>query len=160
MVETVTVLAPMGEVIVGPLTKPFDPQVFYKNRAGLYVWDSVSWRILSDAQPTEKADAVPLRCYDLKKIALDPHIRSELPSNHVFDFSEFSWILALLIGHQLHGEAGPLLTNGYANIFYLRTGPGLFSVSAPWIDDRWELRGWDLEGSGKWAAGHRVFSRN
>lgn len=62
---------------------------------------------------------------------------------------------------QGHGQEGPLLTNGWTNIFYIRDVNGVLWA----VDCRWDGGGWDcdvrsVEGPGEWYAAYQVISRN
>lgn len=66
-----------------------------------------------------------------------------------------------LMGQQLNGENGVLLTNGYANIFYIRDVAGVLRV----VGVDWRGVGWDLDAGSvdypyRWDEGSRVLSRN
>lgn len=65
-----------------------------------------------------------------------------------------------LLERQANGEEGVLLTNGYANIFYVRDVNGVLRA----VDVLWRGGGWNAYalalGGGGWSGGDRVFSRN
>ncbi len=141
------------EVLVPPLLKRFVPNEFFTTRKGLYLWNDMQ-RVLRDAQIVEPTQgAVKFRSFNLAKNAYDREIKTELPGNHEVEL----WQIAELIEAQKSGEDGPLLTNGYANIFYVAG----YAVSVRWnaVDREWHVGGWAL-GVGRWGAGGRVFSRN
>lgn len=65
-----------------------------------------------------------------------------------------------LMQRQANGEDGVLLTNGYANIFYVRDVNGVLrAVGVTWGDDGWLARAHALDDDG-WDGGDQVFSRN
>lgn len=68
--------------------------------------------------------------------------------------------VAALIDLQLSGQAGKLLTNCYANLFYV-VGKGeiLFMVHVYWYADncKWNVETWRFGEHGGWGAGDRVF---
>ncbi len=141
------------EVLGAPLTKQFVPTEFFKNRQGLYLWNDMQ-RVLKNAKIIEPTQgAAKFRSFDLVKNARDREIKAELSENHEVEL----WQIAQLIDAQTDGEDGPLLTNGYANIFYVAG----YAVSVHWDADyrEWDAGGWGLDGGG-WGAGDRVFSRN
>ena len=66
-----------------------------------------------------------------------------------------------LMEAQKNGENGPLLTNGWANIFYLRDVKGVLrAVFVCWIDDGWFVFAIDVTYPHTWVAARQVFSRN
>ena len=65
------------------------------------------------------------------------------------------------MAEQGNGEDGILLTNGYANIFYIRDIKGVFwAVSCRWIGGGWDVSASSVEDPRGWVGGGRVFSRN
>lgn len=66
-----------------------------------------------------------------------------------------------LMEAQKNGENGSLLTNGYANIFYVRDAKGVLrSVYVYWNDDGWFVDALDVTSPLAWVDGRQVFSRN
>ena len=66
-----------------------------------------------------------------------------------------------LLKKQGNGEEGDLLTNRYANIFYIRGTFGVLrAVLVSWYNDGWYVNAYSVESSVDWLAGFRVFSRN
>jgi hypothetical protein len=66
-----------------------------------------------------------------------------------------------LMEKQANGEAGVLLANGYANIFYIRDSAGvLWTVNVSWIDDGWDVYTYSVSNPPGWNAGNQVFARN
>lgn len=66
-----------------------------------------------------------------------------------------------LMKQQANGEDGPLLTNRYANIFYIHDVNGVLRA----VYCNWNGYGWDVDACSvrppvEWRAGCRVFSRN
>ncbi len=60
-------------------------------------------------------------------------------------------------------DAGPLLTNGYANLFEMDDVNGVARlVNAGWYGGRggWDVYADDASDSGQWRDGHQVFSRD
>ena len=139
--------------VVGPLKKKFDPKDFFQTGTGLYIWDSFENRVLSAAGVEKPAGKAKLKSFDLTRNAYDREIKAELVAKHEVKL----WHIAKLIEAQPSGEDGPLLNNGYANLFYTASTV----VSVVWVsDDRyWDVRVWDLDGR-QWLGGSRVFFRN
>lgn len=147
----------------GPLgpsfERGFDPDEFFKTRKGLWVSEAFIDRILSVAEKVMEGKWSELKSWDLRKRATDTEVRAELPENHLVEL----WQIAKLIEGQPYGEKGPLLTNGYANLFYVKgKGGQVFVVFVLWDADYgwWRVHAWRLGGRGWWHAGYRVFSRN
>jgi hypothetical protein len=65
-----------------------------------------------------------------------------------------------LMERQANGQEGALLTNGYANIFYVRDVNGVLrAVDVDWDGDGW-FAGADALDAYRWIVVRRVFSRN
>lgn len=100
-----------------------------------------------------------LRYQELKKSSRDIPIINELGGN---DKSETTLSeMFSLMEIQPNGEGGPLFTNDYANIFYIRDSDGvLWSVDCNWNDDGWNVNADSVDNPNDWNDGNRVFSRN
>lgn len=88
----------------------------------------------------------------LEKPMLDKDILSQWKPEEC-TLSDFAWALK-------HSDT--LLTNGYANIFYIRDSKGtLWAVYCFWDSDRryWYVYAFSVEDPNEWRAGNRVFSR-
>ncbi len=65
------------------------------------------------------------------------------------------------IARQPNGENGVLLTNGYANVFFIRDMDGVLrAVHCDGCDDGWDLYANSVESPLAWCDGIQVFSRN
>lgn len=146
------VLKENGKMIPADTSSRHDPQGFFRNREGLYIWSSFESRVLSKADSTEK-ETVVIDSYDLIRNASDKTIENELPEKHIFTETEVCALIAGLISHQAAGEEGTLLTNGYSNIFYTPS----CVVGVHRVGGGWHVRAWGRGGRG-WRAGYRVFS--
>lgn len=108
----------------------------------------------------EKAiEPATLVVYRLEKPALDREIRAELGMDH--EETTLAHLYELL-SKQSEGERGPLLTNGYANIFYMRGNDGnLWAVYACWnvVVHGWHIYAFSVESPHKWVDGFQVVSR-
>jgi hypothetical protein len=61
---------------------------------------------------------------------------------------------------QADGKRKPLLTNGRANVFYVRDSNNLLrAVCILWHNDGWSVDAWAIEAPSKWDGGSLVFSR-
>lgn len=132
--------------------KEFDPQEFFKNGDGLYVYSDFKERILSKAEKVPSLEKA-LTSYALTKNANDAAIESDLPKDHFFSESEVCAIVADLIDKQPKGEEGVLLNNGYANLFYTPS----FVVGVRWDGAEWGVYTWHRDAYG-WDANDRVFA--
>lgn len=66
---------------------------------------------------------------------------------------------ALLLS-QPNGEAGPLMTSGGSNVFYVRDVNGILrAVDFSWCGDGWGVRAYSVDGPNGWCAGSQIFSR-
>ena len=66
-----------------------------------------------------------------------------------------------LLEKQPNGEAGPLLVNGYANLFEMEDIDGVSRlVYAGWHDDGWYVDSRSVTCSDQWFGEFQVFSRN
>lgn len=99
------------------------------------------------------------RYHKLRKGSLDEPIINELGGKESAEIALLE--MFSLLEAQPKGEFGTLLTNGYANIFYIRNSAGaLRTVLCYWDDDGWIVDANSVESPVKWDAGDRVFSRN
>jgi len=100
---------------------------------------------------------VELRYDMLKQNSLDKQILSELGDKAETTLASI-WEL---LKKQPNGESGALLTNGYANIFYVCDAKGvLWAVSAIWRSDSWDVSAYSVGSPFGWSVSSRVFSRN
>ncbi len=158
------ILIPQNTITLGPLIDTFVPHGFFCNEnpdVSLYIWDDFKSRILSAASAVTNQPALALSVHDLAKNMYDNDIRGELPAAHVFSTADL-WVIGALLKLQPRGEAGPLLNNGNANIFYVQVGDRVFTVSVLWYRGLavWYVRAWGLGELGRWDEGYRVLSRN
>ncbi len=98
-----------------------------------------------------------LRSHDLLKYSKDLGILREIEDGkEITNLAHLHRLLTL----QGNGGKGILLTNGYANIFYIVGVDGnLWAVGARWYDGGWRLDASSVGGSHGWDAGSQVFSR-
>ncbi|NTU67116.1 MAG: hypothetical protein HGB08_04310 [Candidatus Moranbacteria bacterium] len=70
-------------------------------------------------------------------------------------------VIFSLMSKQPNGEDGVLLSNGYANIFYVRDDVQvLWAVGVGWGGDGWRVNAYSVAGTNGWDGAYRVFSRN
>ena len=150
----------MATVDLSARAEPFAAADYFKNRAGLYIWDGFKSRVSSVAGTVTTTPATKSSSFDLKKSSADQRIRVELPEDHVFpDASVFCSYLAGMIDRQPNGKEGDLLNNGLANIFYVNVDDRVVAVYVGWnAGDQW----WGVDACGLdvdvFSAGSRVFS--
>lgn len=93
----------------------------------------------------------------LKKSSLDEPIIKELGQTAETDLAA---IFELMV-RQSDGQEGDLLTNGYANIFYIRDAKGVLrAVGAHWCYDGWYVGADPVSDPYEWFAGFSVLSLN
>jgi hypothetical protein len=148
--KKLSVLKALDDITVGPLNEAFDHRKFFKTRKGLWVSDDFTSRTKGIGVCTK---SLSLKRFNLVKDAYDREIKSELPQQHEVQL----WHIAKLIEAQEGGTDGPLLNDGYWNIFYVAG----FVVHVSWNGGRreWYVYAWRLDGS-RWHARRRVFSSN
>ncbi len=108
----------------------------------------------------ERADSeISLRYHTLARASVDGPIIAELGGEAKAETTLAE--IAALMTKQAHGEPGALLTNGYANIFYVRNAVGVVcAVDLYWCSDGWIVGARSVAGPNAWNAGCRVFSRD
>ena len=116
-----------------------------------------SW-FLDKVEEQAGGDSI-LRTHKLTTASVDAPIIAELGGEVK---AETTLVEAFaLMEKQGKGEAGVLLTNGYANIFYVRDDAGILrAVYVYWVDGGWGVHANSVTDSCEWYAGYRVFSRN
>ena len=152
--NSMLVLTPKGVTTI-TLNEKHDPDVFYRTRSGLYVWDDFRSRIVAKAGPSEVGTTFEVESFELKQDLTDAKIEGALPKEHPFDETQVCAVIAGLIAEQPNGEKGPLINNGYANLFYV----GSRVVNVHWDAGRrgWHVYMWRRDNYG-WATGVQVFS--
>lgn len=145
-------------------TAPFSSADFLDSRLGVkvYLWDNFKSWISIKISRVVPAFTDTLTLYTLSKSMYDAEIRAEIGEDQVFSVDEFVAAIKGLTAQQASGEAGALLVNGYANIFYVRLDENtLVAVVAYWdAGDRvWFLAARHLE-CGRWDAGSQAFGRS
>lgn len=104
----------------------------------------------------ENVSCAMLNVHTLVKASLDAPILTELGNRAETTLA----YLHELLSKQPNGEDGVLLTNGYANIFYIRgTDDNFWAASAYWCGDGWGVYAYSVGYPRGWDAGSAVFSR-
>ena len=124
------------------------------------IWNNfTNWFLAGDSKTEEPLGEQELRYGNLTKDydngliieELGGEVKAETILTELFD----------LLTKQANGEDGVLLTNGYANIFYIKDTSGVLrAVYVDWRDDGWNVNAYSVERPNDWNAGYRVFSRN
>ncbi|TRZ64267.1 MAG: hypothetical protein D4Q79_01870 [Spirochaetia bacterium] len=105
----------------------------------------------------ESAAETTLRYAELVESSIDKPILSELGDTAETTLSA----VYALMERQQNREDGALLTNGYANIFYVRDVNGeLRAVRVYWRGGGWGVRAGSVGRPTTWDDGYRVFSCN
>jgi len=158
---TNTLLEPLGTIIVLATEKFVAKENFIVNTGRKapvkisFVGSNFSEWFLGKVE--EPRPETQLRYAKLLKYSVDRPILAELGNTAETTLAE---IFQLML-NQSNGEDGTLLTNGYANIFYVRDVNGELRA----VDVRWDGGGWyvDADSVGfpfEWHDGYRVFSCN
>lgn len=114
-----------------------------------------------DGKIEENIPEAKLRIFKLKKASVDGPIIADLGGESVVETTLAEMFEAMKL--QGHGQKGALLTNGYANIFYIRDTEGnLWAVSCRWRsdDECWVVRAFSITNPTQWNAGSRVLVRD
>ncbi|MBI2052102.1 MAG: hypothetical protein HYT38_00280 [Candidatus Sungbacteria bacterium] len=125
-----------------------------------YIGDNFAeWFLKDDGKTEDPIGEQTLRYARLRQSSVDGPIISELGGEAKAE-TTLTEMFALM-ERQSKGEAGILLTDGYANIFYVRDIAGLFRAVYPyWYGDGWYVFAGSVEDPGWWYGGYRVFSSN
>lgn len=107
----------------------------------------------------ETMEDVSLFYFDLLRNSLDASIIQDLGGETKVETTLCAiWTLLKM---QRNGEPGILLTNGYANIFYIKDTQGVLrAVGVYWRGGGWYVYAGSVTLPCEWDAGRRVFSRN
>lgn len=118
-----------------------------------------AWFLSGDGKIEDPISEQTLRYHKLRRSSLDSPIIAELGGA---DKSETTLSeMFSLMEKQGKGEDGVLLTNGYANIFYIKDSTGVLrAVILRWSYDGWDVCAYSVEDPVGWYDGCQVFSRN
>jgi hypothetical protein len=146
-----SVLRATGTVTIEGSETVFDPTVV-ATQSGLYVYESFVNRVRRHATPM-KMECATLSYSDLIEEANDREIATALGEGYEFSYTQLCYAIHSLIAQQSKGEEGPLLTNGRANLFYVKNGP---VVNVYWVGDKWFVIDWYRDDN-RWPMGIRAF---
>jgi len=154
----------LGTVTVSAATKKFVAKDWLKVNTGKSASVKISWlgdnlKSWFSAKVEEPIPEITLRYQELRKSSVDAPIIAELGGEAKAE-TTLAEMFALL-ERQKNGESGVLLTNGYANVFYIRDVNGVLrAVDARWFGDGWLVDAYFVGDPFRWFDGGRVFSRN
>ncbi|HCP08387.1 MAG TPA: hypothetical protein DIT25_01140 [Candidatus Moranbacteria bacterium] len=133
-----------------------DHVVNIREKRNLYTGDNFEkWFFGKKIKPISEF----VQYYKLRKGSVDDSILAELGGEAKAETSLGE--LFALMEMQVNGENGALLTNGYANIFYIKDVDGVLrAVNCLWNGDGWNLSAYEVDYPDEWSAGSQVFSRN
>ncbi len=165
-IARILLLKPIGTVAIAPTKGVFIARekfvVNTKWNAAVkiaYIWDEfTSWFMDKTEQPFEGST---LKYGTLSRSSVDGPIIAELGGEEKAE-TTLAEVFALMSA-QPNGEKGALLTNGYANIFYVRDAKGVLrAVGVYWAADDcgWRVRARSVTYPNTWRGGDQVFSRN
>lgn len=151
-------LKPVAQATIPARTKSFVASEFYQTRPGLYVDVYDTFVDHLDLSARKTVDSAPERPYVASLLKAKVHnkdIRKELPDTHLSTLED----IAGLIEAQLGGKSGFLLSNGYANIFYVEGKNSEVSiVGVYWYSGfrEWRVSEWGLDEDSYLGAGRQV----
>lgn len=150
-----------GYYVAVTLIERHNPGLFYRDRAGLYVYPNFLGKIVSTAVPTEAGKKFKkVSRFRLAADATGKQLRSGHP-NMVWNATDFCAWLAPKLTNQSNGEEGELLNNDCSNLFLVEgvsgevvlVGVRWFSIYREWYVDAWRL-------AYVWSAGDQFASCN
>ena len=120
-------------------------------------WLGENFKDIFLGKTEEDVENATLTVHRLEKSSLDAPILAELGDRAETTLT----YLYKLLKKQPNGEKGILLTNGYANIFYIRDANKgiLWAVHAYWHGAGWFVNAYSVEYPNWWIAGNQVISR-
>jgi hypothetical protein len=122
-----------------------------------YLGDNFKANFLQKVESDEVA-AEDLAINKLLENAYDPAIITALGGEAKVEITLGQFFAAF--AKQPNGEKGTLLTNGYANVGYVRDIKGvLWAVRGDWSDDGWHFDANPLDGPSRWSDGNQFLSR-
>jgi len=162
----VKLLELVGEVVVSATTEVFVSKekfiVLNSSEALVKIsyigYNFTNWFLQGDGKVEAPIGEQTLRYAKLRQHSVDTPIIDELGGE---DKAETTLTeLYGLMWKQRNGEAGALLNNGWANIFYIKDQLGLLRmVHVSWNDDGWNVNAGSTSSPHQWFDGHQVFSR-
>lgn len=154
------ILELLGTVIIPATTEKFVVRDYIsklRKKREVYVGSNFeNWFFNKTVEPISKSE---LRYHKLRKNSVDDPIIAELGSEAKAETTLAE--MFVLVEMQANGESGVLLTNGYANIFYVRDINGVLrTVCCYWHVGDWRVHANPVEDPHACNDGGQVFSRN
>lgn len=157
-------IVPFGTAIVIPTAIPFVARDHFvmndkSNRLVkiAYIWDNFGDRFLDKVEQPFAGST--LKFGRLYRSSVDWQIIAELGGEEKAESTLTEAFSLMLV--QGNGEPGPLLTNGFTNIFYVRdVGMVLRSISLRWMIYGWSITASSARDPNEWNCGNQVFSRS
>ena len=153
-IKRINLLSKLGIVEV-PAIENFVLTEEVIKEANVYAWGS--FREMFFRKQEQGVTANRLAIHSLGKNSLDSPIRKELGDNEEITLAHFVHLLK----QQSEGQDGVLLTNGYANIAYIKGNNGnLWAVYAYWNSGNryWSVHASSVGIPDDWRAGCQVIS--
>src|SRR3989339_40601 len=144
-----------GTVKVQPVNKLGVNEFFNENNSSVrisYVGDNFKEWFYGKEEEQPNANETVLRYHTLNRRSVDGPIIKELGGEDKVKVT-LSHVAALML-EQSNGERGALLTNSYADIFYVHD----VAVIVSWDGIGWSVDADSVEGPDEWRADSRVFS--
>lgn len=128
------------------------------DKAGVKIaWLGVNFKEWFLGKTEEAIGESELRYHKLLKSSLDAPIIATLGGEEKVEIALAQ--MFSLLEKQGDSEQGVFLTNGYANIFYIRDINGVLrAVHAYWYGDGWYASACSVGHPGRWDDGYQVFS--
>ncbi len=129
-----------------------------------FIWMSSSFQkeILSEIENTITPVDYTLTSLTLNQSLSDINIRKDLGEDEVVTPHQWAQELCALMNEQSAGQSGSLLTNGYANVRYVKLANGtILAVDVRWAADgrQWRCNAWLLDARA-WYGDRRFFVRS
>jgi hypothetical protein len=159
-----SLLEPISTITVSATSVKFVAKDKFKLRkdGGIcsYLGDNFcKWFLSGNGKTEDPISEQTLRYAKLRKSSVDVQIIKELGGEEKSEATLTE--VFFLMEKQANGEKGVLLTNGYANIFYVKDSSGVLrAVRVLWDDDGWHVTAFEVSRPDSWDAGRQVFSRN
>jgi len=149
----------IGTIVIPATTGPFAAREKFVvgNAQAKISWIGSNFQEWFFGKTEEPVAATELRYAKLTRSSLDAPILEELGDKAEASLSQ----MYALMARQANGQEGVLLTNGWANIFYVRDiNGGLRAVGVVWGGDGWGVGASSVTDQRRWRDDNRVFSRS